>query len=161
MPAPVVSFIRKLREPVVTNRGLDLLAVYLWLALAFWGIASTITGIPTMTAAATPTYEFFWGGAIGILSLIAAAAAGSTFFTIPGLHRTTKRWVEMSALLLLVGVMSVYPSLLILGSLDGVTRTTATIGLAMYALGFPAWRIADLFFRIRSLRLTGDSNLDG
>lgn len=161
MPAPVRGFIAKLREPIVTNRGLDLLAVYLWLALVWWGLASVVTGIPTMTAASTPTYEFFWGLTIGALSLIAAAAGGSTFFTIPGVHRTTKRWVELSALLLLICAISVYPALLILGSLDGATRTTATIGLAVYMMGFPVWRSIHLFSCIRVLRITGDSDLNG
>lgn len=146
-----MPFLAKLREPIITNRGLDLLAVLSWLCFAWWGILSTINGVPSIERASTPLYQLIWGGSIGVLALIGAIMAGSMFFNIPFVSPAMKKWVELSAVVLMTGFVSVYPTVIITQALAGHPDYTALSGIAIYYILFPVWRILHLWGRIKDL----------
>lgn len=145
------KFLTKLREPIFTNRGLDLLAVLSWLCFAWWGIASIFTGIPSIREAAPPWYEIAWGTGIGILALIAAIAASATFFSFKHISRIIKKQIEVCALVFMTGLISVYPTVVIVQALGGDTDRWAVSGIAIYYVLFPIWRITHLRGRIKAL----------
>lgn len=161
MSVPENSFLHKIREPIITNRGLDLLAALSWLSFAWWGLASTVASLPSMAAASSDLYETVWGGSIGLLGLVASFAAVATFFRIPGFSRVTKRHVEFAALLLLTGCIAVYPLVLTTQSVGGNEDRIAAAGLAFYYLLFPIWRLIHLNCRIKALKQGADSDSDG
>lgn len=152
MSAPVIRFGHHLQEPIVTNRGLDLLAALSWLSLAWWGIFSLIEPLPSVSQATTSSYSVFWGLFIGIPALVASAAALSTFFTIPRVSRVVKRGVELASVVLLAGFISVYPAIIIAGAFAGQPARLAVIGVAVGYVFLPVWRIIHLSCRIKALR---------
>lgn len=145
------KFLAKLREPIFTNRGLDLLAVLSWLCFAWWGIASVFVSIPSIARAADGLYELAWGAGIGVLALMAAIAAASTFFTIPHVSRVVKKQIEMVCLYPMAGLISVYPAVVITQAAAGNPDLVAVSGIAVYYLAFPIFRIVHLNGRIKAL----------
>ena len=150
------------KEPVIADRTLDALAIFTWMCLAGWGIASTLTGIPSITNASTPLYEVLWGGSVGICALVAAAAAASTFITSPNVSvRVRKKRIESWSVSILAGFIAVYPITVGSAALAGDTDRIATFFVALSFLGFPTWRVRHLYYRIRKLRDIGSAKQNG
>lgn len=115
-----------------------------WLAvfdigLVVWGISGARTHIPALDEAYAP-------GLVDVFSYLLTVLGAVAFFGVifPQLER-----VEMAAKLGLIGILSVYPSVLLWSALiDGrEDRLFAGIGLALVVI-IPFQRIGDLALRI-------------
>jgi hypothetical protein len=149
----VRAWLRKISDPVIADRSLDLMAVVYWACYAGWGMSATIAGIPTIADTATRLYELIWGGSIGILSFVAFLAAARTFLTTVEVHaRIRNKVTELAATSMLAGFISVYPLFLIGAALSGDGSRIAASFLAVSYLIFPTWRVRHLYKRIRALR---------
>jgi hypothetical protein len=158
-PAWLQPWFRKLSDPVIADRSVDLMAVVFWACYAGWGTVSTISGIPTIADTTTPLYELVWGGSIGILALVAFLAAYRTFFATTDVrHRIRRKVIELVSVSVLAGFISVYPMFLIGAVLSGDIGRAAAVFVAVSYLIFPTWRVRHLYKRIRQLRgLTGEA----
>lgn len=142
----------KLRDPVMTNRSIDLLSTLLWGCYAWWGLSSTLYGIPSIQQASTPLYELVWGAWIGTTAFVATIAAGSTLYRVPHVNRIIKKWVEIVALLVMLIAVTVYPSITIAKAIGGDPNYIAVSGIALSYLLFPIWRSVHLYGRIKTLK---------
>jgi len=151
------KFLAKLREPIVTDRSVDLLASLAWACFAWWGLASVLVGIPSISSESTPLYEAIWGGWIGVTSLIASLSAFSTFFHFKRITRAFKKKAErLATLLMLVGVV-VYPSVIITKAFYD-PNYVAVAGIAVFYTLLPIWRALHLSSRIRTLKELAPNN---
>jgi len=161
MPSIWKTVYNKLSEPVVSNRSIDLWAFAGYVCLGWWGTFSVLTGIPSITAAATPLYELMWGAAIAVFAMVAGVASLSTFFRIPRVSRIVKKQTERAALVPLIFFIAVYPAILAAQAISGDTTKIATIGIGAYFLVGTIWRVIHLGCRIKGLRTLGKSDHDG
>lgn len=144
---------KRLDEPIIADRSVDLMAAAFWFCIAGWGISSTIAGIPTISAATTPLYELLWGATIGVTASVAFAAAASMFLNSTSVQaRIKKKTTEFTAVCILAGFMSVYPILLFTAALGGDTNRIALTFVGLSFLAVPTWRARHLYRRIAKLR---------
>jgi len=148
--------LRRLRErilePVIVDRGVDVMAFTLWVIYGAWGAVSTLAHMPTLTDAAPPLYSILWGALIGFFALVAAVACVLTFFTATPAGRLWKKRAEMTAVCLMGGLIAVYPALLFVRAIvdhDADRAAIAVLGLSYLVV--PTWRIRHLTKRIRAL----------
>lgn len=147
------NFLSRIKDPVLTDRSVDLMAALYWLCFAGWGISSTIYGLSTVSRGVTEMYQLIWGAAIGALAITASIAAFSMFFNSHTVQtRIRKKVTELVTVCLLSGLVAVYPILLATAALGGdLTRVAPLFAAASYLI-FPTWRVRHLAFRIRKLR---------
>jgi hypothetical protein len=143
----------RLRDPVIADRTVDLMAAAYWLCYAGWGIASTIAGLNTVTNASSLAYTDFWGGSIGVLGLVAFVATVGTFVNSRDIEmRIRKKVAELVCVCILGGFVSLYPLLLLIAAIGGDATRIAPFFAAVSYVIFPMWRVRHLFFRISKLR---------
>jgi hypothetical protein len=151
--ALILRFRLKVADPVITDRSVDLMAIWFWFCYAGWGITSAIVGLPTIAKASTPIYELIWGASIGLTATVALVAAVLTFATASTVKvRIRKKVVEQTAVSVLGGFVAVYPIFIILLAIGGDSGRVATVFTATVFLIFPTWRVRHLGQRIRKLR---------
>lgn len=143
----------RLRDPVIADRSIDIMAAATWLCISGWGLSSALVGLPTVAMSTNSTYETIWGGIIGVLALVASGAAASTFLNSPSVvTRIRKKVVELVSVAVLTGFVAVYPALVMSLVIQGdlVRLSTFFLGASMVIL--PSWRARHLYLRIRKLR---------
>lgn len=150
----VAAYLTRVREPILADRSLDLMAAAFWGLLSVWGIASSVTGLPTVGLLTNPIYEIVWGGCIGVLCLLAFYGAISTFFTNPDLlARIRRKGLEMRFAAIAGGFIAVYPALLAGAVIfQGRWDRFALIFGALTFIVVPTWRVRHLYQRIAKLR---------
>lgn len=147
------AYLARVRDPILADRSLDLMAAIFWMCLALWGVSSTIAGLPTVGMGLGQVYQTVWGAAIGILCTIAFSAAIGTFFSNPNIgfrikrKRTEMIWGGMAG-----GFIAVYPALLVVAAINGDFTRFALFFAALTFLVIPTWRVRHLYHRIRALR---------
>lgn len=147
------QYLERVRDPILADRSLDLMAGMFWFCIAAWGVSTTIAGLPTIGRAAGPGGEILWGGYLGIVCTVAAVAAFSTFYITPNIeHRIVRKRIEMVAGSLAGGGIAVYPVLVLIDIAGGDTTRVSTFFIAVSYLVVPTWRVRHLYHRIRKLR---------
>lgn len=155
------EWLKRVDEPLIADRSIDLAAVLTWLCFAGWGIATGIAGLRTISELTSQWYELAWGSSIGALALIACIAAFSTFFNNPNLLvRIRKKTFEFWSVSIMAGFISVYPIFAFIQALSGDGNRVALVFVAVSYLIFPVWRVRHLSKRIKRLRdtLTEEAN---
>jgi hypothetical protein len=141
------------RDPVLADRTVDLMAAAAWLCFAGWGISSAFAGLATVEQATSPQYLAFWGIIIGTLASVAFTATVMTFFPSRSVRqRIQRKSVELAAVSLLAGFISLYPIFLLIAAIGGDHMRIAPFFLGVQFLILPTWRVRHLFIRIRKLR---------
>lgn len=149
----VAAYLARVRDPIIADRSLDLMAAAFWGCLSIWGLSSALTGLVTVGSALGKWYEIIWGGSIGILCVVAFTCAISTFFTNPRIMlRIRRKKIEMLFGSLAGGFISVYPALMLLAVVEGDTSRFAPFWAALVYLVIPTWRVRHLYHRIAKLR---------
>jgi len=138
-----------LRDPVVVTRELDLAYIILWALYAWWGIQSLITTLPSISMVSSNLYSTVWAGSIAILSSIAMVTAILVFFRTGRWSQPAKKRLEEYVVMLLCGVILVYPAAVIFLSFHGDTDRLAIIPVALSYLIFPLLRVRLLNRRIK------------
>lgn len=153
LPA-VAAYLRRLRDPILADRSLDLMCAAFWLFLSVWGMTATITGIQTVNDSTGDWYEKVWGAAIGITCLTAFTCSVMTFlFNNPNItHRIQVKRTEMIAGSMAGGFIAVYPAVLAIAVFGGDWSRFAPLWASLVYLVIPTWRTRHLYHRIAKLR---------
>lgn len=147
-------FLKRLREPVIVNRGIDIVAGVSWLLLGIFGLFYSFAEFNTVHEFTPEMYSSFWGLAIGTLGTFAGIAAFSTLWPASVRLRILKEQTELILLSLLGGLVAVYPVAKFITLFLPPFDLTEVAGLAV-SLDFmvlPTWRIIHLTQRVRALR---------
>jgi hypothetical protein len=119
-----------------------------------WGVCSAVAGQTIVTHVAGQDYSLSWGLALGLFGLISGLAAFSTLIGFNRIVSIVKKSIELSALSMLTGTLSVVTLLRAVAIFtEGLTaETVASFAITAFFLVFPTWRIFHLTERIRILR---------
>jgi hypothetical protein len=144
----------RLREPVLSDRRLDIAAAISWILIGVWGVASAAAGQTIVTRVAGQDYGLPWGLSLGLFGLIAGIAAASTMVGLNRISMIIKESIELITLSMLTGTLSVVTLLRGVAIFtEGLSATTiASFAITAFFLVFPTWRIFHLTERIRVLR---------
>jgi hypothetical protein len=147
---------KRINEPVVVDRGIDLLAAMLWLMYGLWGVFAVSAHIETLSRVVTTDYTIPWGAAIAALALAGSMAAFSTLKFGATPVRIFKKQIELWCVSMLGPLITLYPALLLIRvcSHPGFEVLSQFV-LALTLIMFPVWRIRNLVKRIRGLRHSG------
>lgn len=155
-------YLARVRDPIIADRSLDLMTAAFWLLLSIWGIATTMTGITTVTDATGEWYEKVWGGTIALLCLTCFTTSVATFFNNPNItHRINLKRIEMVSCSVVAGFIAVYPALLFIAVLGGDWGRFAPFWATLVYLVVPVWRTRHLYYRIAKLRQIRDDKQSG
>lgn len=151
---------KRFREPVIADRTVDVMSAFVWFCLAGWGVTSVIFGLGTILDATSQLYLDLWGGAIGILAIIAFVAAVSTFFPSRRVQtRINRKVVELVSVSIMAGFISLYPIFMLQASVGGDLGRWAPFWASLTYLAIPTWRVRHLFIRIKKLREVARGNV--
>lgn len=147
------TYLERVRDPIIADRSLDLMAAAFWFCLSAWGMSSAIVGLPTVYNSLGELYLMAWGAAIGILCAVAFYGAISTFFSNPIINlRIKRKKVEMITAGVAGGFIAVYPGLLLVSVIFGDWDRFSTFFASLAYLAVPTWRVRHLYLRIAKLR---------
>lgn len=141
------------REPLITDRRFDIAAMLTWFFYAAWGTLSVVFSDITSFRNIDQYYPVVWGGAVGAAAAVASVAALTMFLVKPGsfASRIRAKRTESSALCALIGLLSVYPVvLLFLGGPSGDPRWDI-LALSFSYFPFAVFRVMHLRQRISQL----------
>lgn len=144
---------RTRREPLITDRRFDIAAMMTWFFYAAWGILSLVLSDITSFRNIDQYYPVVWGAALGVASAVATAAALTMFLLKPGsfASRIRAKRTESSALCAMLGLLAVYPTvLLLLGDPSGHPRWDI-LALSFSYFPFAVFRVMHLRQRISQL----------
>lgn len=149
----VGEYLERVRDPIVADRSIDLMAAAFWFCISAWGLSAAITGLPTIYNSLGEFYLMIWGAAIGILCTIAFYGAISTFFSNPIINiRIKRKKVEMIVAGVAGGFIAVYPGLLLVSVIAGDWDRFSIFFASLAFLVVPTWRVRHLYHRIAKLR---------
>ena len=129
-------------SPVIVSRWLDVAFAGLWLVVMLWGIVSGFAGIQTLNnvAGTVTSFQAVWSFSIALLAFIALCAISLTFLPAP-IPPLRRKKVELYAVILLTGLIAVYPcSLIYLVLVDGDIDRLALATISLSYPIFPVWR---------------------
>jgi hypothetical protein len=153
MRQAIANFRAHLRDPILVDRGVDLLSAMLWGVYMFWGLTSLLLGLATISETLDEVYNNIWGISIAVSAGAALAGAIATLRPKRSIPRRI-RWkqVEIWGVCVLAGFISVYPLFIAGQVFSGSYERIPTLFLATSYLLFPTWRVRHLSGRIRTLR---------
>lgn len=135
--------------PVVVDRKFDIYFGITFFLYAAWAFVSTLEHIPTVNRVASDTYQYLWSGAIGTFALVATMFIILSFLPTR-MSRVTKEKIELVAVILLSGFVSVYPCILLFNWLAlGNPQVSAAFFLSLMYILTPLYRATHLIRRIR------------
>lgn len=141
------------RDPLFTDRRYDIACLLTWFFYAAWGLLSAFSDV-TAFKNISDAYPQLWGGGIGVSALLASFAATTIFFLEPGSFRAriSAKRLEVISLCTMVGLMAVYPMVLLFTTVgpDGSTRYDI-IALSLSFFPQAVFRVMHLMGRIRQL----------
>lgn len=140
------------RSPLVVDRRFDIYFIFVWFTYVAWAITSAVEQIVSAHSIFDNVYLFAWSGALGTSALVAMIFAFLGFIPTP-MRRVAKEKVEVYALILLCGFVSVYPCVLIYNEFvlhAHFEFFASTFVLSLRYLIAPIYRIMHLWGRIKS-----------
>lgn len=142
-----------IHDAILANRTLDVAFIFLWFFYAGFGILTIAQNASVFHRAGSP--EFFqtiWGGGLGVASLVALAAAVTSFYLPHSRYdlRIRGKRVERFAIFVLLGLLALYPVLLAAyGGGEGSRPDLLSLSGSYFV--FPVWRVIHLKARINQL----------
>lgn len=147
------AYLARVRDPIIADRSLDLMAAAWWFMIGAWGLTSAITGLPTIGNAVGPMIETAWAFFTGVTCMFAFSGAMSTFFITPNIQdRIKRKRFEMNSAAVAGGFILAYPLLVFQAVVEGDLSRLSTFFLASAAMIIPTWRVRHLYHRIRRLK---------
>lgn len=142
------------RDPILTDRRYDIASILTWFFYGAWGLLTALSDI-TVFRNLTAAYAELWGGTIGLSTMIAAGAGAALFFLHPSSYesRIRAKRVEVFALCIMIGLLTVYPTVLVamaVGAVQGEPRYDI-LALSFSYFPFAVFRVQHLLGRIRQL----------
>jgi hypothetical protein len=139
-----VSSIRVIAHPsdeIMVTREIDVFFAFCWSALAVWGLAAGIKGLPSVTEAVGQNYNFFWALGIGVASVGALWSNVAIFFKTR-FGQVTKKRFERAFCWAMLFFVAYYPiALFLAGSWPSAVLVLIFLGLAVYRIRHLTYRI--------------------
>lgn len=141
-------------DPILIDRRYDVASILTWFFYGAWGLLTALSDI-TVFRNLAEAYAELWGGMIGVASMAAAVAGAALFFFHPSSYesRIRAKRVEVFALCSMIGLLAVYPMVLIAiatGVVAGEPRLDI-LALSFSYFPFAVLRVLHLLSRIRQL----------
>lgn len=142
------------RDPILIDRRYDVASIWTWFFYGAWGLLTVLSDITVFRNLAN-AYAELWGGLIGVAAMTAAGAGVALFFLHPTSYesRILAKRVEVFALCFMIGLLTVYPFVLVAtaaGIVEGTPRPDI-LALSCSYFPFAILRVQHLLGRIRQL----------
>lgn len=140
------------KTPLVVDRRFDIYFIIVWFTYVAWAIGSAIEQILSVNSFFDNIYLFVWSGLIGTSAMLSAMFAILGFVPTP-MSRVNKEKIEMYSLIILAGLVSVYPCVLIYNQFVLHTHFeffASTLVLSVRYLIAPIYRTMHLWGRIKN-----------